>query len=385
MRAIPPEGPIIAIGAMVVLAGISWSSEMEYVPVGDAKNAPDNATGLGSVDYEFLIGKYEVTNDQYVEFLNAVAADHLFGLYDPLMSANFKGGIIRMGEPGSYSYAAKGHMGNKPVVFVNWFDAARFANWLHNSRPIGAQGPPTTEDGAYPLQGAAGVVTRSAAARVWLPSASEWYKAAFFDPRNGDPIYRPFAILSSFPVAATADEFGTVSNPGLATINYGGASNWNGSDSGNVTSVGTAGNQSHYGTYDQSGNVWELSDSVIDQGTDGLQARICGDSYLRLEIEPKAMHSIPPDYCDNIQGFRVAAIVATPSSFEGLALSKGKTSVTLTFGGSLQYSTDLRAWEDILPAPASPWSFSSESPLNLNGNIIQQPAPRIFFRSKKTR
>jgi len=44
-------------------------------------------------------------------------------------------------------------MGNKPVIFVSWFSAARYCNWLHNGKPSGIQDVSTTEDGAYALFG----------------------------------------------------------------------------------------------------------------------------------------------------------------------------------------------------------------------------------------
>lgn len=44
------------------------------------------------------------------------------------------------------------------------------------------------------------------------------------------------------------------------TVNWSGVAQWDGSISGNVTTVGTNGGPSHYGTYDQNGNVWEWTD-----------------------------------------------------------------------------------------------------------------------------
>jgi hypothetical protein len=37
------------------------------------------------------------------------------------------------------------------VNHVSWYDAVRFANWLHNGQPTGAQDNTTTEGGAYTL------------------------------------------------------------------------------------------------------------------------------------------------------------------------------------------------------------------------------------------
>jgi sulfatase modifying factor 1 len=45
---------------------------------------------------------------------------------------------------GSYAYATKPDMADKPVVFVSYFDAMRFTNWMHNG-----QGSGGTETGAY--------------------------------------------------------------------------------------------------------------------------------------------------------------------------------------------------------------------------------------------
>ena len=65
---------------------------------------------------------------------------------------------------------------------MSWDDAARFCNWLHNGQPTG-QDASTTEDDAYPLNGAMtreafGPVTRNAAAQWFIPTENEWYKAA---------------------------------------------------------------------------------------------------------------------------------------------------------------------------------------------------------------
>jgi hypothetical protein len=38
-----------------------------------------------------------------------------------------------------------------PVNYVSFYDALRFANWLHNGQPTGAQGNATTEGGAYTI------------------------------------------------------------------------------------------------------------------------------------------------------------------------------------------------------------------------------------------
>ena len=57
-----------------------------------------------------------------------------------------------IGAPAVTAYQAlfcNGGISNK----TNWFDTLRFANWMHNGRPTGAQGAGTTEGGAYTLTG----------------------------------------------------------------------------------------------------------------------------------------------------------------------------------------------------------------------------------------
>src|SRR5205085_10833590 len=123
----------------------------------------------------YLMGKYEVTLNQYAAFLNNVAKTDTYGLYNSQMSAPPPTrGIARSGVSGSYTYSVIG-TGNRPVVYVSWFDAARFVNWLHNGQPTGLQNAATTETGAYALNGATSGVgfTRSASAQYWLPSAQE--------------------------------------------------------------------------------------------------------------------------------------------------------------------------------------------------------------------
>ncbi len=120
----------------------------DWATVGDPLNANDD-TGYGGVDYSYRISKYEVTNAQYTEFLNAVdpTGANSLSLYDPSMSTNTKGGINLNGTAASGSkYEIKSGRDNNPVVFVSFFDAMRFTNWLHNG-----QGSGDTETGAYTI------------------------------------------------------------------------------------------------------------------------------------------------------------------------------------------------------------------------------------------
>ncbi len=251
---------------LMMILGLFTAQAPRMVPVGDA--------GRGGVAYEYAISKYEITNQQYVEFLNAVArGSDENKLYNPKMFSDLKGGIVRHTDPeGRHSYSTKAYMGNKPVNFVNWCSAARFVNWLHNGMPSGSQNESTTEDGAYRLLPGCESYARThrrPQARWALPSLEEMKKAAFFDPnkysdRGG---FWKLATRSDdqLPIEAMASIDGWALNPGTNTVNYGRSANWNGSVGGNVLSVGSGGAQSasSYGTFDQQGNVAEWSDTIL--------------------------------------------------------------------------------------------------------------------------
>ena len=150
---------------------------MDWVTVGNAGNAADPLTGFGAVGYSYQIGKYEVTNAQYGAFLNAAAKTDSYGLYNTDLEIY---GITRSGSSGSYTYSVTGVLANRPVVYISWFDAARFANWMVNG-----QGSGSTETGAYTLNGAtSGIFLAIAGAQVYIPTEDEWYKAAYYNAAN---------------------------------------------------------------------------------------------------------------------------------------------------------------------------------------------------------
>ena len=273
---------MISRKAIIVLMSICLSIQgssayafvYEWVEVGDpgnpndVKKHKDWTSGYGGVDYEYRIGKYEVTNDQYAGFLNAVAATDTYSLYHTTMPNWIQSGILRSGVSGSYVYTLKPNMGNKPVNFVSWYDITRFANWMHNGQPVGPQNASTTEDGAYTFTAFETVGPRNPGAQVFIPTEHEWQKAAFYEPgavtSDGDE-YWSYATQSDVhpTIAALADSVGNIINPGQGVVNRLKTANWNGSENqgangwGNVTTVGSAGSSTYYGAYDMNGNLFE--------------------------------------------------------------------------------------------------------------------------------
>ncbi len=258
------------LGLCIGLSNSAQAVTINTVPVGNPGNAADT-TGYGAVGYDYRIGTTEVTNTQYVEFLNAKAASDSLGLYNTNMGSSARGGITRSGSGtlvDPYAYTTKANMGDKPVNYVDWYDSIRFANWLNNG-----QGTGNTETGAYTLLGGTEVpsngqsISRNVGATWFLPSEDEWYKAAYYQPAteggDADNYWLYPTASNTAPTVATADSVGNISNPGTNVANYLSGADWN-SQNGNLTTVGSAGplSNSFYGTADQGGNVWEWNEAV---------------------------------------------------------------------------------------------------------------------------
>src|SRR3990172_3000991 len=107
--------------------------------------------------------------------------------------------IQRMGSSPNYSYSVASDWANRPVNDVSFWDAARFANWLHNGQPIGEQGPGTTEDGAYHDVGDQSLFGRNPGAKFFIPTEDEWYKAAYHEQSAVPP-----ASYFDFPTGTNA-------------------------------------------------------------------------------------------------------------------------------------------------------------------------------------
>jgi len=116
----------VMVAGMVLVSCSAAQAQvnMVYITVGDPGNVgelsgagaggygPDRV--CGAVDYTYKIGKYEVTNAQYSEFLNAVAnLGDPYVLYNPNMGAGWDdiGGICRSGS--RFSCGPRDHLFRK--------------------------------------------------------------------------------------------------------------------------------------------------------------------------------------------------------------------------------------------------------------------------------
>lgn len=184
-------------------AVITHEQGIEFVTVGapgGVANAPwagngtvgDRAIGRGSVGYDYRIGRFEVTTEQWVEFYNA-AFDRPRAEWLPhLVVPSFWGaGPAVPNTPGGLRWSVPVGNERRAVGNISWRMAAMYCNWLHNDKMI-------TRDaflgGAYDVStfrsddmGFLDQTTRSPGARFFIPTFDEQIKAFHYDPNRNGP------------------------------------------------------------------------------------------------------------------------------------------------------------------------------------------------------
>jgi formylglycine-generating enzyme required for sulfatase activity len=333
--------------AAPVRAGITY----EMVMVGDPGNGTDtsgrpNTAGRGRVDYNYQIGKYDVTIGQYTTFLNAADPNgaNPNGIYnssmgtDPIIAGISYDALASNGSKysvvGPYGNAYGQTGANRPITYVSWFDAARFANWMANG-----QGSGSTENGAYDLTTApAGTApaknlinpNTGAAPTFYVPTENEWYKAAYYSPtlNSGSGGYYVYATQSD---SDPSNIMGSGTNranyyDGRYALtqdgSYYGGQNY-------LTDVGAfSGSASFYGTFDQSGNVYRWNDLDGSTGTSrGVRGGYWYDYASSMSSSNRS--SGDPSSETNFIGFRLASPAGVPEiDPNGLSAVLG-----LIFGG----------------------------------------------------
>ncbi len=264
----------------------------DWATVGNPGNAPDTlvmnkpngtlpgdgTSGYGSVGYTYRISKQDVTNNQYVEFLNKVDPDGTNNLlYINNMSSvtisglsypAFSGGIDRnLAAAAGSRYSVKSGQSNYPVVQINWSRAARFVNWLANGQGAGG-----TESGVYDMSVFSGnsfatPPSRAPEATIFLPGENEWYKAAYYDPTKGaSGGYWQYGTRSDTPPASVAP-------PGTSNSANIGAGTSGGSGGASALTFATTGTTFDRNT-DYLTNVGSYTDSTSYYGLSDLDGLV---------------------------------------------------------------------------------------------------------------
>ena len=298
---------MIRLFAVLVLSGISAQAQtitetfgtganqfsIDFVEIGNpgsAGRANAYPSGLGSVNYVYSIGKYEISRDMITKFNSATGIG------------------ITMADMTNYG----GNGANRPASGISWNEAARFVNYLNTSKGYQAAYKFTTSgandnidlwgSGEYNQNNP----FRHKDAYYFLPSADEWFKAAYGSPSG---TWYNYATGSTFPTRISG---GTASG----TAVYGGSS-YGVFGPADITN---AGGLSAWGTMGQDGNVWEWKESAWDFTNDSATElrELSGISFANDQGVGYAGNRNTKDPTNDLDenftlGFRVAS-VPEPSS-----------------------------------------------------------------------
>lgn len=269
-----------------------------YVKVGYAGNIGDVINQFkGRVNYDYYISKYELTNEEYCNFLNSVASGtDTYNLFDKNMATGVSGGIIReKANNGKFLYYVKPGYKKLPVNYIGFFELARYCNWLHFGCPNGGQVLGITEGnnkiGAYDTSDFENIRNkkkdvyknfgkRNKGAKYWIPNDDEWYKAAYFDPEKlGNRKYHDYPTRTSD--APTRQQANYLINDSLAIGRP--------IFLANVDAYEDA--ESFFGTRQQGGNLWEYTESW-QYGIPGNRA-LRGGSWQYTEFGLNSLNEDP--------------------------------------------------------------------------------------------
>lgn len=207
---------------------ITREQGIEFCTVRSAGNAGwtgtpnDYLAGRGKVDYDYRIGRTEITTAQWMEFVNT------FGPQDEQYRLD---GAIRSGFTFDVGYTGPGYRvvlnpflpnaAQQPVVGITWYNAARYCNWLHNGKSSSLS---SLDDGAYDTRtwgrnpdNTLRDQPHKADAKYWIPTMDEWMKATYFDPvKDGEsrPGWWMYPNQSDVPLLPGAAENGGQTSAG---------------------------------------------------------------------------------------------------------------------------------------------------------------------------
>ena len=250
----------------------SWAATHGGNMASVADESPQHAVSIGS----FALGIYDVTLDQYAEFVGETGYSVGDGCQiSPSANGYFDGNLKNERANASWKNPGFAQIGSDPVVCVSWHDSNAYVSWLNRKvRPPGEQ----SINGPYRL-----------------PTESEWEYAAR---------------------GATTGLFWWGDNDAEA-----GQHAWYRDNSGgHPHPVGSKGANA-FGLYDIVGNVWQwtedcYADSYAAAPTNGSAAEAGSDCmrvdrggswfYPKWLLRSAPRERNPADYRSAIMGFRVA-------------------------------------------------------------------------------
>ena len=323
----------VVVGWAGVCAAQTITSEygIEFCSVGAVGNAPierppftsgwatSPVVGRGSVNYEYRIGRTEITTAQYLEFANFAYA----------LPESQRPSQIRISGPAIWgagydtSYSGPGRkfrLGNIPtaaniaVYGISWYEAAIFCNWLHNGK---STDPAMLLTGAYAVStwgyNNNGLLTddpnRLPGARYWIPSMDEQLKAFHYDPNRNGPGQGGYWLnkngrdVPSVPGLPGVGQTSAEYNPGFPFIPE------------SIPLMAYPDQLSPWGLLDTSGGTTEWNERVapnLEQfRARGLAGASVGGSTTGDEIFGTS--GISPESGGTQYGFRIATSIPNPS------------------------------------------------------------------------
>lgn len=253
----------MALAATVTVQGI----DIDFVSIGNPGNAPDS-TGYGTVGYEYRIGKHEVTNAQWNDFVS--------------LSGGAPAGNPSRAYDDSPTYTGA----QQPTNGVSWYEALQFCNYLTSgdkSRGAYLFNGDNTNPGDFVGIDRDSAVSEYSIAYL-IPTEDEWYKAAYYKPDSSG--YSLYANgLNTIPDADSGWNYdgGFYEQP------------WD---------VGT-GAEEQNGTFDMTGNVWEWSETEVGGSTRVVRGGSFVASGIRLTSSFRG-DNYP--HGESSTGFRVASV-----------------------------------------------------------------------------
>ncbi len=309
---------------------------IEFVTVGNAGNRAfdrvdfDNwpnspSVGRGRVDYDYRIGKYEITTGQWLEFANVVfpRADRnpFLSRFGPSFWGAFEDPAYS-GPGFRFKLSSAPNSAMKPVYGISWREAAMYCNWLHNNK---STDPAALLSGAYDVstwgdlpQGYfSDALTHEAGARFWIPTFDEQLKAMHYDPdRHGlgqggwwlNKNMSDIALISGAPgVGQTSAGY----DPGPFE------------DVRDIPLGAYADQTSAYGLYDTSGGTREWNERILLRGGPPYGERGMYGSYAGGSVNRDSIYSgvsTSPGSGSSPYGFRIASLVPAPGGSGALML-----------------------------------------------------------------